>query len=76
MTEDGQALARVSVIDFQSGLNVYDHFVKPPRPVLDYRTQLVDIPSAEGLIDETDGQESRRKSSLEQRKHYRRSSMT
>ncbi|ORY25328.1 hypothetical protein BCR39DRAFT_544313 [Naematelia encephala] len=39
VTEDGQALARLSVIDFQSGLNIFDELVKPPKPVIDYRTQ-------------------------------------
>ena len=39
VTQIGQELARVSVIDFQSGVNVYDKLVKPAHPVLDYRTQ-------------------------------------
>jgi RNA exonuclease 1 len=39
VTQVGQELARVSVIDFQSGVNVYDKLVKPAHPVLDYRTQ-------------------------------------
>lgn len=42
MSEDGQELARVSVIDYQSGVNVFDELVKPPKPVADYRTQYVD----------------------------------
>ncbi|CAD6570359.1 MAG: hypothetical protein TREMPRED_005740 [Tremellales sp. Tagirdzhanova-0007] len=39
LSEDGQELARVSVIDYQSGVNVFDELVKPPKPVTDYRTQ-------------------------------------
>ena len=41
VTEDGQELARVSIIDYNSGVNIYDKFVKPAKPVIDYRTQSV-----------------------------------
>lgn len=47
LSEDGQELARVSVIDYQSGVNIFDELVKPPKPVTDYRTQSV-CPSARG----------------------------
>ncbi|OCF37620.1 hypothetical protein I316_00747 [Kwoniella heveanensis BCC8398] len=39
VSEDGQELARVSVIDYESGENVFDELVKPPKDVIDYRTQ-------------------------------------
>ena len=41
VSEDGQELARVSVVDFQSGVNVFDELVKPPKPVIDYLTRFV-----------------------------------
>ena len=39
MTEDGKELARVCIIDYESGIVVYDQLVKPPKPVLDYLTR-------------------------------------
>ncbi|WVF70114.1 hypothetical protein IAT40_004902 [Kwoniella sp. CBS 6097] len=39
VSEDGQELARVSVINYESGENVFDELVKPPKEVIDYRTQ-------------------------------------
>jgi len=39
LSEDGQELARVSVIDYPSGVSVFDELVRPPKPVTDYRTQ-------------------------------------
>ena len=50
LTAEGQVLARVSVIDFQSGLNVYDELVRPPREVTDYRTQWVASFFSLGLV--------------------------
>jgi hypothetical protein len=49
VTEDGQELARVSVIDFNSGVDIFDEFVQPPKPVLDYRTQCVALASILGM---------------------------
>ena len=39
MTARGQELARVSVVDHQSGVNIFDQLVKPSRPVTDYLTK-------------------------------------
>ncbi|WVQ83395.1 hypothetical protein IAT38_005536 [Cryptococcus sp. DSM 104549] len=39
LSGDGNELARVSIIDFESGKNVFDELVKPPVPIIDYRTQ-------------------------------------
>lgn len=39
LTEKGTELARVSVIDFTTGENIYDELVKPSAKVVDYRTQ-------------------------------------
>ncbi|WVR04385.1 hypothetical protein IAU60_001387 [Kwoniella sp. DSM 27419] len=39
VSEDGQELARVSIIDYETGKNVFDELVKPPKSVIDYRTQ-------------------------------------
>jgi hypothetical protein len=39
LTEDGQQLTRVSIIDYHTGLLVLDELVKPRSPVTDYRTQ-------------------------------------
>ncbi|KAK8846710.1 hypothetical protein IAR55_005797 [Kwoniella newhampshirensis] len=39
VSEDGQELARVSVIDYETGKNVFDELVKPPKSIIDYRTQ-------------------------------------
>lgn len=38
-TEDGKELARVCVIEYESGIVVYDKLVKPPKPVTDYLTR-------------------------------------
>ncbi|KAJ7762487.1 ribonuclease H [Mycena metata] len=39
LTEDGKELTRVCLIDFQSGIVVYDQLVKPSKPILDYLTR-------------------------------------
>ena len=39
MTEDGKELTRVCVIDYTSGIVVYDQLVKPPKPITDYLTR-------------------------------------
>ncbi|KIR50845.1 RNA exonuclease 1 [Cryptococcus gattii Ru294] len=39
VSKDGDELARISVIDFNSGKNVFDELVLPPGEILDYRTQ-------------------------------------
>ncbi len=38
-TEDGKELTRVCVIDFATGIVVYDQLVKPAKPILDYLTK-------------------------------------
>lgn len=39
MTEEGKQLARVCLIDYASGIVVYDQLVKPGKPVVDYLTR-------------------------------------
>ena len=39
LTEDGKELTRVCMIDYGSGIVVYDKLVKPPKPVIDYLTK-------------------------------------
>lgn len=39
VTQKGQELARISIIDFSTGTNIFDHLVQPSDLVLDYRTQ-------------------------------------
>jgi RNA exonuclease 1 len=39
LTEDGNELARVCIIDYKSKKVVYDQLVKPEKPVLDYLTR-------------------------------------
>lgn len=39
MTEDGKELARVCVVDFNTGLVMYDQLVKPSKPITDYLTR-------------------------------------
>ena len=39
LTEDGKELTRVCIIDYESGIVVYDTLVKPPKPVVDYLTK-------------------------------------
>jgi len=41
ITEDGKELTRVCVIDFTSGIVIYDQLVKPTKPILDYLTRFV-----------------------------------
>jgi hypothetical protein len=41
MTVDGPFLARICVVDVQTGKKVYDQMVKPPAEVTDYLTQSV-----------------------------------
>ncbi|XP_006457267.1 hypothetical protein AGABI2DRAFT_79294, partial [Agaricus bisporus var. bisporus H97] len=48
MTEDGKELARVCVVDFNTGLVVYDQLVKPSKPITDYLTRWSGI-TAEAL---------------------------
>ncbi|KAL0957077.1 hypothetical protein HGRIS_003174 [Hohenbuehelia grisea] len=48
MTEDGKELARISLIDYDSGIAVYDQFVKPAKPITDYLTKWSGI-TAESL---------------------------
>jgi hypothetical protein len=43
LTEDGNELARVCIIDYKSKKVVYDQLVKPEKPVLDYLTRCVII---------------------------------
>ncbi|KAG6332748.1 hypothetical protein ID866_6338 [Astraeus odoratus] len=46
MTEDGKELARVCMIEYGSGIVVYDRLVKPPKPVTDYLTRWSGITEA------------------------------
>lgn len=39
LTEDGKELTRVCMVDYESGIVVYDKLVKPPKPVIDYLTK-------------------------------------
>ncbi|KAI0092376.1 ribonuclease H-like protein [Irpex rosettiformis] len=38
-TEDGKQLARVCIIDYASGIVVFDKMVKPTKPITDYLTR-------------------------------------
>ncbi|KAH7889012.1 hypothetical protein F5I97DRAFT_2006350 [Phlebopus sp. FC_14] len=46
MTDDGKELTRVCMIDYESGIVVYDKLVKPPKPVTDYLTKWSGITEA------------------------------
>ncbi|KAF8554782.1 ribonuclease H-like protein [Imleria badia] len=46
LTEDGKELTRVCIIDYESGIVVYDTLVKPPKPVIDYLTKWSGITEA------------------------------
>ncbi|KAH9055829.1 hypothetical protein EDB83DRAFT_2293073 [Lactarius deliciosus] len=46
ITNDGKALTRICVIDFDSGKVVYDQLVKPPSPITDYLTRYSGITAA------------------------------
>ncbi|KIJ60064.1 hypothetical protein HYDPIDRAFT_99502 [Hydnomerulius pinastri MD-312] len=46
LTEDGKELTRVCMIDYASGIVVYDKLVKPPKPVIDYLTKWSGITEA------------------------------
>ncbi|KAI1787109.1 ribonuclease H-like protein [Ganoderma leucocontextum] len=48
LTEGGKQLARICIIDYTSGIVVYDQLVKPSKPVTDYLTRWSGI-TAEGL---------------------------
>ncbi|KAF8869553.1 hypothetical protein BD779DRAFT_1614400 [Infundibulicybe gibba] len=48
LTEGGKELARISIIDFHSGIVIYDQLVKPAKPVIDYLTRWSGI-TAEAL---------------------------
>ncbi|KAG8214189.1 hypothetical protein J3R82DRAFT_10978 [Butyriboletus roseoflavus] len=39
LSEDGKELTRVCIVDYESGIVVYDKLVKPPKPVIDYLTK-------------------------------------
>lgn len=39
LTEDGKELTRACMIDYETGIVVYDKLVKPPKPVIDYMTR-------------------------------------
>ncbi|WRT65068.1 uncharacterized protein IL334_002010 [Kwoniella shivajii] len=39
LSEDGQELARVSIIDYETDENIFDELVKPPKEIIDFRTQ-------------------------------------
>lgn len=40
-TEDGKELARVCLIDYASGVVIYDKLVRPNKPITDYLTRYV-----------------------------------
>ena len=44
VTENGKELTRVCVIDFDSGIVVFDQLVKPSKPILDYLTRFFWFP--------------------------------
>ncbi|KAG7096805.1 hypothetical protein E1B28_004214 [Marasmius oreades] len=46
LTEDGKELTRVCVIDFDTGIVVYDQLVKPGKAVVDYLTRWSGITAA------------------------------
>ncbi|KAH9856073.1 hypothetical protein C2E23DRAFT_809916 [Lenzites betulinus] len=48
MTDDSKQLARVCLIDYTSGIVIYDQLVKPEKPVVDYLTRWSGI-TAEAL---------------------------
>ncbi|KAK7060527.1 hypothetical protein VNI00_001293 [Paramarasmius palmivorus] len=52
LTEDGKELTRVCMIDFDTGIVVYDRLVKPGKPVTDYLTRWSGI-TAEALATAT-----------------------
>ncbi|KIM78839.1 hypothetical protein PILCRDRAFT_823946 [Piloderma croceum F 1598] len=39
LTEDGKELTRVCIIDYTSGIVIYDQLVKPSKPIIDYLTR-------------------------------------
>ncbi|KAJ6493808.1 ribonuclease H [Mycena vulgaris] len=47
LTEDGKELTRACLIDFYSGVVVYDQLVKPSKPILDYLTRWSGITAAQ-----------------------------
>ncbi|KAF7315936.1 Ribonuclease H [Mycena indigotica] len=47
MTEDGKELTRVCLLEYYSGVVVYDQLVKPSKPVLDYLTKWSGITAAQ-----------------------------
>ncbi|PPQ92983.1 hypothetical protein CVT25_000184 [Psilocybe cyanescens] len=48
LTEDGKELTRVCIIDYNTGIVIYDQLVKPTKPILDYLTRWSGI-TAEAL---------------------------
>ncbi|KAJ7049934.1 ribonuclease H [Mycena amicta] len=47
LTEDGKELTRVCLIEYFSGIVVYDQLVKPAKPVVDYLTKWSGITAAQ-----------------------------
>lgn len=41
LTDDGKELTRACIIDYESGIVIYDQLVKPPKPITDYLTRYV-----------------------------------
>lgn len=39
MTEDGKELTRICIIDYYTGIVIYDQLVKPSKPITDYLTR-------------------------------------
>ncbi|KAH9484836.1 putative exonuclease [Psilocybe cubensis] len=48
LTEDGKELTRVCIIDYNTGIVIYDQLVKPTKPITDYLTRWSGI-TAEAL---------------------------
>ncbi|KAF4597919.1 REXO1/REXO3 family protein [Pleurotus pulmonarius] len=48
MTEDGKELTRICIIDYYTGIVIYDQLVKPSKPITDYLTRWSGI-TAEAL---------------------------
>jgi len=46
VTEDGKELTRVCMIDYDTGIVIYDQLVRPSKPILDYLTRWSGITAA------------------------------